>query len=51
MVGGTSPTIGGSVVGRVENMPGGADGEDSESSVPPQAISAMRISATAAILK
>lgn len=51
MVGGASPTIGGSVVGRVENMPGGAEEVGSESSDPPQAISPTRRRATAAILK
>ena len=39
MVGGWSPMTGGSVVGRVENMPGGGVGEDAgTSAAPPQAI-------------
>ena len=49
MVGGWSPTTGGSSVGRVENIPGGAVGEDAGSSAgPPQAIIASRAIALAA---
>ena len=49
MVGGWSPTMGGSVVGSVENNPAGAVGEDAGSSLPPpQAMTASSTKALAA---
>ena len=51
-VGGWSPSMGGSVVGRVENIPVGGVGEDAEpSSEPLQAIIASNTSALPAIFK
>lgn len=46
IVGGWSPTIGGSVVDKVENIPGGAVGDGTGSAAePPQASTARRASA------
>lgn len=47
MVGGWSPTAGASVVGRVENMPGGGVGEAAGSATEPQASAPDRSSAVA----
>ena len=50
MVGGWSPTTGGSAVGRVENIPGGGVGDsDVSASEPPQASNVKNATMTAAL--